>query len=304
MERDLATSVQQRLLDAALAKHHPFGELLQRYALERWLYRLSQSGHRERFTLRGGLLLAAWALPVSRPTREVDLLVGPGVGRAGLRRAIGEICALPVPDDGLVFYTGDLSLTRIDAAADHEGVRALFRGRIGTTLFPVQADFGFEDVVTPAPVEIDYPTLLAQPAPRLRASNRETAVAEKFETLVRLDEPDRRPQDICDIWLLARHGAFDGRALGAAVDATFRRRGTALASEPGCFTERFAGEPARQAAWRAWLRRSRLADACGGLDEVVAQLRSFLGPVARALAEGRPHDARWPAGGGWQSDAS
>jgi len=297
----MAVSVPQRLLDLALQTGRPFGELLQHYALERWLYRLSQSEHREQFTLRGALMLAAGDLPVSRPTRDIDLLADPGVGRAGVRPAVGAICAVAAPDDGLVFDPGSVRLSQMTDEDDHEGVRARFRGRLGTTSLAMQVDVGFGDVVTPGPVELDYPALLDLPAPRLRAVNRETAVAEKFETMVRLGERDGRLQDFCDLWLLARHGAFDGRALGEAAAATFGRRGTALAGEPPRLTAAFAGEPERQAAWNAYLRRLRLVGECGGLDEVAQLLRSFLGPLAGALAAGRPHDAHWPAGGPWQS---
>ncbi|MHB8077764.1 MAG: nucleotidyl transferase AbiEii/AbiGii toxin family protein [Candidatus Krumholzibacteriia bacterium] len=297
----MAAAVPQRLLDLALQTGRPFGELLQSYALERWLYRLAQSEHRERFTLRGALMLATAGLPVSRPTRDIDLLAGPGVGRAGVRPAVGAICAQPVPDDGLAFDPGSVRLSQMTGDDDHEGVRARFRGRLGTTSLAMQVDVGFGDVITPGPVELEYPALLDLPAPWLRVANRETAVAEKFETMVRLGERDGRLQDFCDLWLLARHGAFDGRVLGEAVAATCGRRGTAPAAEPAGLTARFAGEPERQAAWSAYLRRSRLAGECGGLDEVVALLRAFLGTVAGALAEGRAHDAHWPAGGPWQT---
>jgi len=73
-KRDLAASVRQRLLNRAHAQKQPFQELLQYYAMERFLYRLAQSRHADKFILKGALLLAAWQAPLSRSTMDIDLL--------------------------------------------------------------------------------------------------------------------------------------------------------------------------------------------------------------------------------------
>lgn len=302
--RNIAASIHQRLLDAARRTGRPFGDVLQFYALERWLYRLSQSDHRERFILKGALMLVVWDVPVSRPTRDIDLLGCLGNDLDGVRRVIGEICDLPAPDDGLAFDPVSVTTERIAADADYEGVRARFKGRLGATRIAMQVDIGFSDVITPGPVEIDYPTLLDQPAPRLRAYNRETVVAEKFEAMVKLGELNSRMKDFFDIWLLAQRFAFDSRALGDAVDASFHRRGTALELDTVCLTSGFADAPTKQAQWDAFLRRSNLSGECGRLREVVDLLHAFLGPVATALIEERVFEAQWPAGGPWRSGDS
>ena len=72
--RNTSSSVHQRLLNKARESSRPFNELLQHFAIERFIYRLSKSPHAERFILKGALMFAAWIGPASRPTMDIDLL--------------------------------------------------------------------------------------------------------------------------------------------------------------------------------------------------------------------------------------
>jgi hypothetical protein len=90
-----------------------------------------------------------------------------------IKTIIAEVCRTEVPDDGVVFDPESVTTERIAEDADYEGVRAQFRGTLATTRLPMQIDMGFSDVVTPAPIEISYPTILDYPAPLLRAYNRQ-----------------------------------------------------------------------------------------------------------------------------------
>lgn len=72
--KNVAASVHQRLLNLARESRRPFNELVQYYALERWLYRLARSDYRNQFVLKGALMLLVWKMPVTRPTRDIDLL--------------------------------------------------------------------------------------------------------------------------------------------------------------------------------------------------------------------------------------
>jgi len=59
MTKNMAASVHQRLLNIAKQSNRRFNDLVQHYALERWLFRLSRSAYGERFVLKGALLLVA-----------------------------------------------------------------------------------------------------------------------------------------------------------------------------------------------------------------------------------------------------
>ena len=71
--RDIGASVRQRLLNKSRTQGRPFQELLQYFAMERFLYRLAKSPYSDRFVLKGALLLTAWRAPQSRPTMDIDL---------------------------------------------------------------------------------------------------------------------------------------------------------------------------------------------------------------------------------------
>jgi len=72
--RNMGASVRGRLLNIARERNQPFELVLTRYVLERLLYRLTTTQHRDRFVLKGAMLLTAWFNNPSRPTRDVDLL--------------------------------------------------------------------------------------------------------------------------------------------------------------------------------------------------------------------------------------
>ena len=72
--KDISASVRQKLLNRAKETNRPFDELLQYFAMERFLYRLGQSKHRDKVVLKGALMFVVWKAPRSRATRDIDLL--------------------------------------------------------------------------------------------------------------------------------------------------------------------------------------------------------------------------------------
>lgn len=301
MSKNMAASVHQRLLNIAKQRNRRFNDLVQHYALERWLFRLSRSAYGERFVLKGALLLVAWNTPTTRPTRDIDLLGRISNDLGLVRSVIAEIIQTPIEDDGLVFDPTSVTTERIAEDADYAGVRAKFLGHLGNARVAMQVDIGFSDVVTPTPSRITYPTILDQPAAELLAYNQETAIAEKFEAIVKLGEVNSRMKDFFDIWLLASSFEFNGLGLAAAIRATFARRETTLEAEPVGLSNEFAHDPSKAAQWEAFIRRSLLTDAPGEFSEAVVRVRDFLQPVAIAIGEKRAFTAHWPPGGPWQS---
>lgn len=279
---NMAHSVHDRLLELAKKKGRPFNELLQYYAMERFLYRLAKSSVRRHFVLKGALLLSACADAPYRPTRDIDLLGHTGNTEANIRDLIQKVCRQKVSDDGLRFDHDSVITKRIKEDADYAGVRAQFIGYLGNALLPMQVDVGFGDVVTPAPQEIKYPVLLDQPAPRLRAYPIETAVAEKVQAMVYLGELNSRMKDFYDVWILCRHVSLDHKRLCAAIQATFAKRKTAITPEPVFFTPAFA--EAKQVQWRAFLRKLRMDNVPDTLGVIIRDIRSVLEII---LAEAR-----------------
>ena len=230
--RDLGASVRQRLLNQSRAQERPFQELLQYFAMERFLYRLSKSPSSDRFILKGALLLTAWRAPQSRPTMDIDLAGRTSNELDHIAGLVGTVCEVVAEPDGVEFNRASIEVGRIKEDADYEGVRVRFHATLAKARIPMQIDIGFGDVIVPGPTEIEYPTLLDFPAPLLRAYPKETVIAEKLEALTKLGLLNSRMKDYYDLALLSRMYSFEGENLIAAIVATFAHRGTSIEAEP------------------------------------------------------------------------
>ncbi len=295
---NVAASVRQKLANLAKESKRPFAELLQYYAMERFLYRLSRSEYKERLVLKGALMFVAWGTPRSRATKDIDLLARTDNSIANLVKVVQSICRIEVEADGLVFDPALVKGEKIKEDADYEGVRLLFQGKLEQARIHMQIDVGFGDSVTPAPAAIDYPVILDLPAPKLKGYPPETVVAEKFEAMVKLGMINTRMKDFYDLWLMSRQFDFDGEILSEAIRTTFARRGTALAATPTAFTAAFHDE--KQPQWRAFLSRTGLTGAPESLKDAIAPIKEFLVPIAEAGMADRTFSMRWTAQGPWK----
>lgn len=299
--QDFAASVRQRLVNLARDQGVDFNLVLQRYAVERFLYRLSVSSQVDRFTLKGAALLRVWVGQELRPTRDVDLLGSGPEDHAALRAAMEAICAVPCPEDGVDFDPASLRMDDIRDEQPYGGVRVRLHGRLGQARLALQVDVGFGDAVTPGREEQDYPTLLDHPAPRLWTYPRETVVAEKLEAMVRLGVTNSRVKDLWDLAYLARRFAFDGETLRSAIDETFRRRGTKPAEDrPEALRPAYYEDPLRARRWQELQRQVEAAgEGPARLVDAGEELRRFLAPVCDSLIDGSAFTRVWPAGGPW-----
>ena len=299
--KNIAASVRQRLLNAAKSSGRPFQEVLQYFAMERFLYRLAQTGHADKLVLKGALMLTVWRASTTRPTRDIDFLGRMQNSIEQVAGAVRDACRQSVEPDGLVFDAESIGGTNIKEDADYEGVRISFRGYLENVPIPMRVDVAFGDVLFPVPPMTDYPTILDHAAPRLQVYSRESAIAEKFEAMVKLGQLNSRMKDFYDIWVLSRQFEFDGPTLVEAIEKTFSHRGTTITPEPTAFSLAFASEPSKVTQWQAFLRKSKLQDAPSDLSLVVQAIAAFLGPPAAALNERRHFPHIWNAPGPWVS---
>ena len=300
---NLPASIRQRLLNLSRDRGEDFNLTLTRYGIERLLYRLSQSEHADHFVLKGALLLSLWTGRLQRPTRDLDLFSYGDSSQEALTRLFRDICVVDVQADGLTFHPDSVRVTEIRADQEYGGQRVQLIATLGNARIHLQVDVGFGDAITPAPDDIEYPSLLGLPSPRLRAYPKETAIAEKLEAMVALGMANSRMKDFYDVWMMSRELQFDGRTLARAIQATFRRRRSELPyTAPTAFAEEFAGNPDKGVQWNAFLSRNRL-DANGmGLVHVIQEIRVFLMPPMLAAANAQEFEQAWPMGGPWVAD--
>ena len=299
--KNVGASVRARLTRRASERKENVQLALTRYAIERLLYRLSVSAYSGQFVLKGAMLFSLWAPTPYRATGDLDLL---GYGDAAPERiatTFQEICSIDFADDGVVFKPETLRAEMARAEDEYSGVRLTMIAEIAGARLPIQVDIGFGDAVTPGVLEIDYPSLLNMPAPRLRAYPPETVVAEKFQALVALGMLNSRMKDFFDLWAISQTFSFDGGVLADAIAATFERRHTDIPTDtPVALTPAFAEDAAKQAQWRGFLRRTAIAMAPGPFAELQDNVAAFVLPPPHALVAGKVFDGTWNAGGPWR----
>ena len=300
--RDREESIRQRLRNRLRARGEDVQFGLQRYAVERFLYRLGESKHRDRFILKGASLFALWGGGVYRATRDLDFTGYGGSDQAGVMAAIREVCRVSSVSDALIFDGASLQAEPIRDESGYEGLRVRLEATLGKSHIPLQIDIGFGNAIEPPPQDVEYPTLLDDPPPRIRAYPPEAVVAEKHHAMVVLGERNSRFKDFYDLFVLARQFPFDGTHLGRAIAATFDRRRTPIdASLPVALTARFYADSGRAAQWRAYLERNALPGAPGDFAAVGEALQAFLGAPWRALGARTPFLQSWEAGGPWRA---
>ena len=297
---DLEASILARLRNYARQHNKDFNASLQFYAVERFLYRLAESPHRDDFVLKGGMAFLVWNIPLRRPTRDIDLR---GFMRNDLDQVtetIRSICRQPVKPDGIQFDAGTVAGESIQKGAQYRGIRIKFTGQISTARTSMQLDINFHDEIMPPALDTDYPTLLPEmPAPHLRSYPPEVAIAEKLQAMVLLGDINSRLKDYHDIWLLAQNVKIEGETLCTAITSTFQRRKTPLPDEtPFALTDDFAGN--RQIEMWAALQNRNGADALPiTLQQAIIDIRAFAWPPLQAVANRQKFNQQWKPGGPW-----
>jgi predicted nucleotidyltransferase component of viral defense system len=267
-------SVRARLLNLAKQQNQPFQLLLTRFVLERFLYRLSRTMHRDRFVLKGAMLVATWLANPHRPTRDIDFLGFGDPDPEKILRAFREICAVEV-DDAVEFDAAALRVEQIREESEYGGLRIRTTASVGGARINVVIDIGFGDAVEPGIEDLELPVLLDLPAPRLRGYARETVIAEKFQAMVMLGRANSRMKDYYDIWTLSRTYEFTGDRLARAIAATFARRRTDIPAEtPDALTGAFATDAVKLRQWAAFANETAMQPA--SLADVIDDLAAFL----------------------------
>ncbi|MEZ5357220.1 MAG: nucleotidyl transferase AbiEii/AbiGii toxin family protein [Candidatus Zixiibacteriota bacterium] len=296
---NITASVRQRLLNLSRERKEDFDLILTRYAVERFLYRLSQSNHADKFVLKGAMLTAILIGEVHRPTRDLDLLGFGDPEAEAIRKIMREICLVEVAKDGLEYDADSVEIEEIRGNQEYPGQRVKINAKLGNAKIKIQVDIGFGDAVTPKAKIISYPVLLDFPSPRLRAYNKETQIAEKLQSMVFLGMANSRMKDFYDVFILSKTFSFNGNTLVKAIKATFGRRGTRIPEDkPLALTDEFANDVDKKIQWKAFINRNNLEDI--NFPQLIKALRDFLLEPIQAAAVGKTFKSKWAKNKGWE----
>ena len=294
-----AESIRHRLRNALRAGGEDVTLGLQRYAVERFLYRLGRSRHRERFVLKGATLFAIWGTAY-RPTRDIDFTGYGSAEPADVINAFREICGTEDAVDTLAFDTEGITAEPIRDGSEYAGLRLRIRAKLGGSEIPIQVDVGFGNAIVPGPEEKEFRTLLGDPPPRILTYPPESVVAEKLNAMVTLGERNSRFKDFYDIHTMAAAFTFERGTLAAAARATFERRATPVPADlPVALTAAFYASEARLAQWRVYVNRNGLTGAPGDFPQVGELIASFLQPIWSDMQVTETRSGSWSPGGPW-----
>jgi predicted nucleotidyltransferase component of viral defense system len=296
---NVAASLRAKLLNHARQTKQDFQFVLDRWVVERFLFRLGQSKRREQFILKGATLFLIWKGHLPRPTRDVDLL---GHGSPEVEDVIAqmkEICLVEV-GDGIVFQPDEIKGEPIREDAEYQGVRVWVPASLDNAKSKLQIDIGFGDAVDPEEEDRTLPAILDLEPPRLRVYPPEVAIAEKLHAMVYLGMANSRMKDYFDIWILSQEQAFQMSRLRTAIASTFKRRQTALPAEPlTALTDAFLKDKGKNDQWNAFLRRISWSGHKGDLKEIGEVISKFLLPVIEQARVESQEEWVWVPAGPW-----
>lgn len=292
MSKDLAASVKARLMRISRDEKRAFNTILLLYMQERLLYRLSLSEYKNRFILKGGLLLFSMNNFKGRPTRDIDFLADDISNELeNIRKTFIGICGIQY-DDGITYDIDGITVERIKEDAEYEGVRVKIKSFLGKASETIQIDIGFGDIVIPNPMEMTFPTLLEANTPQIMAYSKESIIAEKFQAMVLLNVYNSRMKDFYDIYDMINKNEFEYSNLINAIKETFIKRETNINMYSSIFTSEFMNDTERNKMWNNFLKRIGVTNNIIYSD-VMKILEKFLRPVCKGIIDNTVQNSIW-----------
>lgn len=287
-----AVSVKDRLKNQAAASGKTMQEALTTYGLERTVYRLSISKYKERFTLKGGIFLyALFDGEFVRATRDIDLLAENMSNNVeDMKKVFEDVFSIEY-DDALMYDTETLEVTDISELKAYHGVNVSITAYLDRTKIPVSIDIGFDDVIYPDRVKVEFPVLFDMEVPEIYAYSTSSVISEKFEAIVSLGDANSRYKDFYDIYVLANRYALDGAELREAIRETFEHRGTGF-DDIFALTDDFVTSEVHSRRWKAFLKKKK-ALVNVELDDMVNTLQTLLLPIVDSIRSGTEYVATW-----------
>lgn len=219
-------SLKAKIRNLAKKKSIPAQVILQNYMFERFLGRLSVSNYKDKFVLKGGMLIAAIVGLDNRATMDLDTtLKNLPLTIESIQAALHEICMIDLGDE-ITFSVGNILPIRDDDL--YGGYRVMISAQYDTILTPLSIDISTGDIITPSAVSYTFRGIFDDTFSfELWAYNIETVMAEKVETILRRSVFNTRPRDFYDAYILSTTQKFDKAIFREALAATAAHRETA-----------------------------------------------------------------------------
>lgn len=266
-------------------------EYLRLYVLEGFLARLAASRWSRALVVKGGVLLAAYA--VRRPTADIDVAARQVVGELEQVRSLVITIAEQFADDGIVFDTAAVGAEPIRDEDQYTGIRVSLAAALATARIRFHVDVNVGDPIWPSPGSVRLPRLLGG---ELSVCGYPLAMvlAEKIVTALERGSANTRWRDFADIYLISRAQPVRAGQLAEATRRVAEHRDITVRP----LREALDGyAELGQAKWAAWRRKQGLEHLLPEpFDQVLTAVCAFADPVTRPNAPGghwQPGPRQW-----------
>ena len=288
--KNMAASVLTRLKNQSKEEGIPFQMVLQLFAQEEFLRKLSLSQYADNLILKGGMFIYTLTEFDSRPTRDIDFLIKNLHGSLeNIEHIMRDICNISTGNDFITIEV--LGTETISVDKKYPGVKTSFMGSIGKVRIPFSIDVGIDDVIVPDPIKRMIITRLPDfVSPEVYTYSLESTIAEKFDAILQRMAGTSRMKDFYDIYYLSGIFDFEGEILIEAVKSTLDHRNRELQDDVFAEIEDFKNSDALNTQWKAFdpVKESGLL-----FDDALDRLIAFLEPIYQNILRETDFDKRW-----------
>lgn len=288
--KNMAASVLSRLKNQAKEEKISFQMVLQLFAQEEFLRKLSASDFADNLILKGGMFIYTLTEFDSRPTRDIDFLLRNLHGSLeNTENTMKMICEVNTGNDFITLEV--LGTEQFSVEKKYPGIKTHFLGHINNVRIPFSIDVGIDDIIVPNPVKREILTRLPDfETPKVYTYSLESTIAEKFDAILQRMAGTSRMKDFYDIYYLSGIFNFDGTVLREAVEKTLKHRGRELNTVIFDEIREFDSNTFLNTQWRAF----EPAQSAGlEFSEALRRLEIFLKPVYESILEDSSWNADW-----------
>lgn len=288
--KNMAASVLTRLKNQSKKEGIPFQMVLQLFAQEEFLRKLSRSDYSENLILKGGMFIYTLTEFDSRPTRDIDFLIKNLHGSLeNIEQTMKEICSIDTGNDFITLEV--LGSERISVDKKYPGVKTSFMGHIEKVRIPFSIDVGIDDVIVPEPIKRTIVTRLPDlEPPYVFTYSLESTIAEKFDAILQRMAGTSRMKDFYDIYYLSGVFNYNGQVLKEALKRTLEHRRRELPHDAFSDIYDFRSNSFLLTQWNAFepAKETELS-----FDEALGRLSAFLEPVYNSILNDTDFAKSW-----------
>ena len=173
--------------------------LIQNFMFEALLKRISKSKYKDKFIIKGGLLLSSIFGVNLRSTMDLDTTIkGLPLDREAITKVINEIISIDLEDNV------NLEIENIKDIREEElysGFEVNLKAEFDGLKTNLMIDITTGDVITYKEVEFKYSTIFDNETINIMTYNYETIIAEKFESIISRNIDNTRMKDYYDLYM-------------------------------------------------------------------------------------------------------